>query len=709
MAATAPRRLQRARALCAAAAIAALPAAAVRLGEMRLHSALGAPLDATIGVVPQANDGQFGPECFRLGRARSTQLLLDSRATFAIESAGSAPVLRLRTVAPIREPGLQVRIIAACPGGRSRLRDYELLLDPGIARPSVAPTGPAPAGRAQGAGTRPGDTLLAIASAIYPRQAAAREAYLQALRRDNPALADMAADAPIPPGTLLVLPDLRAVARSLPPAPAEPAMPMAKPLPAPRTAPPAQTPALPAPSKAPKSQAAPADKARPPSPDAPQGPGFSLRLSAPVLDLAPTRAMDERKRAQLRERLIALEADDKVAQLLALRHSVKQLEGRIAELQLKLSTLPAPAAKSVAAPAPAPTPVPPTAPAGITRATTPPPPTPAAPPPEKSPSAAAPAKTPESVPAKPPSAPPLPQKAAPKPAPPAAPAPQPDASPEIPEWLWGALAAIVVALGAFAWLRLRRRSTAAAVAQPLPVAAAPVSELDEAEALMRGGRIEPALAQEGLDRVAAESDAALTTRVGGTDPAQLRRRYLEERFPEIAVGTIDLDDPDSVVKSARLFYEDGALSRAVELLQFAVEESPESVKPWLALFELFRLERLPGEFGALAERFRERHGGSPQWPKVQFIGRELDPQNPLYHDAPQAHLETIGPVQAARAVPASFDPMAENWLNAPMDFTSDALATGLRAALLADAGVREEELTLDPMPALKSVEMFSVA
>jgi len=700
MPATASRRLLRARALCAAAAIAALPAGAVRLGDMRLHSALGAPLDATVAIAPQAADGRIGPECFRLGRARATPLLLESRATFAIESAGSVPMLRLRTVAPISEPTLQVRIIAACPGGRSRVRDYELLLDPGIARPSVAPRGPAPAGHAPGAGTRPGDTLLAIATAIYPRQAAARDAYLQALRRDNPALADIAADAPIPPGTVLVLPDLRAVARSLPPAPAGTAPRVAKPLPAPRTATPAPTAALPAPSRAPGAQAVPVERARPPSPVAPRGPGFTLRLSAPVLDLAPTRAMDERKRAQLRERLIALEADDRVAQLLALRHSVKQLEGRVAELQLKLSTLPASGAKSAATPAPPAAPAPPPLPQAA--APKPAPPAAPAPPPPKAaaPKPAAPAA---------PVPPPPPQKAAPTITPRAAPAAQPDAWPEIPDWLWGTLAAIAVVLGVFGWLRLRRRATAAAAAEPLPVAAAPVSELDEAEALMRGGRIEPALAQEGLDRVAAESDAALTTRVGGTDPAQLRRRYLEERFPEIAVGTIDLDDPDSVVKSARLFYEDGALSRAVELLQFAVEETPGSVKPWLALFELFRLERLSGEFGALAERFRERHGTSPQWPKVQFIGRELDPQNPLYHDAPQAHLETIGPVQAARAVPASFDPMAENWLNAPMDFTSDALATGLRTALLADAGVREEELTLDPMPALKSVEMFSVA
>jgi hypothetical protein len=285
-------------------------------------------------------------------------------------------------------------------------------------------------------------------------------------------------------------------------------------------------------------------------------------------------------------------------------------------------------------------------------------------------------------------------------------APQAGLLDDIEPWMWGLLAALVAIIGALGWLRLRHHG---ARQETTPAAPATISELDEAEALMRGGGGDAPVPLLVDGRVVAESDAGLATRIGGADPAMLRRRYIEERFPEIAGGTIVLDDPDSVVKAARLFYEDGALTRAVELLQFAVEEQPAAMKPWLALFEIFRLESLAGEFGVLAARFREHHGGSENWQKVQFIGRELDPQNPLYHDAPQAHLETIGPLQAARAVPVTFDPLSENWLNAPMDFTSAALAATLRSRLLADAGMQEADLAQDPMPALKNVEMFNVA
>ena len=171
-----------------------------------------------------------------------------------------------------------------------------------------------------------------------------------------------------------------------------------------------------------------------------------------------------------------------------------------------------------------------------------------------------------------------------------------------------------------------------------------------------------------------------------------------------------LDDPDSVVKGARLFYEDGAVARAVELLQFAIERHPGEVKAWLALFEIFRLEALTGEFAELARRFREQHGKSDYWRKVQYFGREIDPGNELYAKAPINTFETIGPAQARRlAAESSFDPIAENWLGAPMDFENEVLANELRKALMAAAGLSESDLVPNPMPALRNVEMFTVA
>ena len=273
--------------------------------------------------------------------------------------------------------------------------------------------------------------------------------------------------------------------------------------------------------------------------------------------------------------------------------------------------------------------------------------------------------------------------------------------------LWGLFGLLVAAIAVLTWRVLSRlRKAVPADSEPPPA----TSDLDEAEALMQGGStLEAPTARKSEHRVVAESDAGLATNVPGADPLALRLRYIEERFPEIAGGTLNPDEPDSVVKAARLYYEDGAVARAVELLQFAVEENPASMKPWLALFEIFRLEGLSGEFEELAGRFRQRHASSDNWRKVQYIGREIDPQNPLYREAPFESLETIGYPASKPGEPVTFDPLAENWLNAPMDFTADALAANLRAGLLADAGVTNADLLADPMPALKNVEMFNVA
>ena len=134
------------------------------------------------------------------------------------------------------------------------------------------------------------------------------------------------------------------------------------------------------------------------------------------------------------------------------------------------------------------------------------------------------------------------------------------------------------------------------------------------------------------------------------------------------------------------------------------------MRSWLALFEIFRLERLTGEFAELARRFREHHGKGEYWRKVQFFGREIDPGNALYRQAPINTFETIGPSQAKRlAAEANFDPVAENWLGMPMDFENEVLANELRNALMAEAGINEQDLVPNPMPALRNIEMFSVA
>jgi pilus assembly protein FimV len=792
----APRRLTVAAAV--AMALAATEAGALALGEPEVRSALGESLDLRVPVTIAAGES-IEPSCFSLLRDSGGDVPRIENARVSVERSVSGTFLRLRSANAVTEPAMQLGIAASCKGQSGEYkRDYALLFDPRrspAAAPASAPATSAIAAVREIAATliaRIGDTLESIANAIFPNNRAAKKAYIEALRETNPPLAALGESDPIPLDTPIALPDLRTFARSRTPHEAQTQVAAAPAsgeprVAAPKSAAPRATPpktvepkALepkgdaeqaapkkaaaprkqPAPTREPKvAAAAPSDPgersapapAKAQSRAQPPG-GFVLKLSSGEVDLSRSRGIDDRSRAQLRERLLVLDADDQVAALLALKNSVKQLESRVAELQLKLSGMPssfppreapkpAEAPKVAVAPKAEPKPEPPKveAPKAIEA--------PKVEPPKAEPKVIEPPKVeakPE--PAKiveppkvvePPKAVETPKAIEPpaveaKPEPPKAVEPTPAKPPRrvIPhataetDWLtyglWGLAVFLMLAAILLAWRLMRRRRAEAAedeMFEPPPEdTLLDDSALDD-EIVVAEEHVsaESIFAEQPIHLPAEEgrreldADVELPTRLAeNTD--DLRRRYIEERFPEITKGAIVLDDADSVVKGARLFYEDGAVTRAIELLQYAVERKPEEIKAWLALFEIYRLERSTAEFAELARRFKESHGKTDYWRKVQYFGREIDPGNTLYQEEPLNTFETIGPSQAKKlAAAASFDPVAENWLGAPMDFENEVLANDLRKALMADASITEDDLIANPMPALRNVEMFNVA
>jgi hypothetical protein len=722
-----PEVARAARSALAAALIAgAQCAAAIELGEARVRSSLGEPLDARIPFRLAA--GEFADaSCFALVRDSADGAGALAEGILTIERRRGEAALRVRTVAPVMQPTITLRVRASCPGEPTSATQQLTLAIETLAGATPSPV-QLPAVVAQ-LRARSGDTLEAIAATVNPQAGEARSRYLAGLRQLNPSLEGST----IAEGTQVALPDPRtirarreetrvAAALRQRPEPRERAPSAEAQKPPPVRAPRATAPR---PAHAPKAAVGKAEPAssrpvptvtepdltqeRPaartpakPTPRTTAGAGspFVLKLSSSEVDLSRSRLIDDRQRAQLRERLLILDADDQVAAMLSMRNSLRQLEARVADMQLKLDAMPA----SLAARTP-----------GTIKVEPPkvePSKAEVAPPKSEPPKAMATLPKPE--PAKAEIAPPKPGPPKAEPGTPAKVAKGNDRDEgfSLPVWAWYVLAAILALLAiALAW-RLRRRSQA---------------EVEEVEAPARTVQAEPVAAARGPQEdepieIAEEvrpqmgSDAVLATRLP-ENAHEMRRRYIEERFPEIQNRTIVLEDPASVVKGARLFYEDGGLTRAVELLQFMIEERPQEVRPWLALFEIFRLERLTGEYAQLAERFHEHHGKGDYWRKVQYFGRDIDPANALYREAPLNTLETIGPREAKRLAAGlssvgsagTFDPIAENWLEAPMDFENEVLANELRMKLMAQAALTEQDLQPNPMPALRNIEMFTVA
>ena len=697
-----------ARSFAAMAWITVAPAAvAMSLGDIEVRSALGEALDARVPLGLAAGE-VVDATCFALARDPEPGVPVLAEGLLTVERLGDRAELRIRSSNAVFEPAMRVRIRASCPGQSGEaLRQYSVLLDPRRGDPVVANVPVVSASL----DARTGDTLAGIATKVFPRNRAARERYLQAMREVNPALASLADTDPIPMGANVALPDLRTFGRdsgrnvTVARAPrTESAAPVAYEKSARRKARSERTKTV---RGKPPVVAAPTA----PAPTAPVAGDVVLRLSGGSMDVSRTRETDDRTRAQLRERLMILESDDQVAAVLALRNRLTQLEQRVNELQLKLAQMPAsfPAPREAPAPAASAPAAEPAKPAAVAAApdiarqapqdsTAPKDATPAAEPSKDSTAAAEVAKP--QAPAAETSA--TATTTATTPAPQATPAPA--TKPEMrgakpaPAFdltslghsygLWAAFIAVLALLMALVW-RLTHR----------PEPEYDAEEWDQPPPTTQPG---PFAADEGV------IDSTATQVLEAPDAGALRQRYIEERFPEIVNGTIALDDPASVIKGARLLYEDGATPRAMELLQFSIEEHPEQVRTWLALFEIYRLERLTTEFADLARRFYEQFGNTEYWRKVRYFGREIDPGNFLYREDVDA-LETIGPGSSRKEPAERIDAARENWLDAPTGFDNAVLANELRQALMSGAGVVDEDLVPNPMPALRDAEMFTVA
>jgi len=191
-------------ALAAALLAASQAAAGIVLGEARARSSLGEPLDARIPFTVATGESAHA-SCFALVRDSADGPGTLGEGILTIERRRGEAALRVRTVSPVMEPTVVIRVRATCPGEPSSpTRQFTLKLDAVASATPAAPDLPAVVAQLR---ARPGDTLEAIAATVNPREGEARRRYLAGLKRLNPSLAE----ATIPEGTPVALPDPRTI------------------------------------------------------------------------------------------------------------------------------------------------------------------------------------------------------------------------------------------------------------------------------------------------------------------------------------------------------------------------------------------------------------------------------------------------------------------------------------------------------------------
>ena len=124
-------------------------------------------------------------------------------------------------------------------------------------------------------------------------------------------------------------------------------------------------------------------------------------------------------------------------------------------------------------------------------------------------------------------------------------------------------------------------------------------------------------------------------------------------FSQAGMGTIDTNDVDPIAE-AEVYMAYGRDAQAEEILKEALSKDPSRHEIQVKLLEIYASRKNVAAYETLAGELYAAIGGRshPLWHKVAEMGRELDPNNPLY--APEAGVKAadVAPVAAAGAAAA---------------------------------------------------------
>ncbi len=672
-----------------AAALLAVPllAHAVGLGDLRVLSALGQPLNAEIQIVSE-QPGEMASvtarlpsqDAFHQAGIEFNPVLLGMK--FDVEQRNGKSVIKLTTAKPVNEPFLDILVELQWSSGRL-VREYTFLLDPPdykatqaisaapsatpMEKPAQAPAAQAPvqerpleAAPAPAPAVTPAPTPAPKAAAPEPKGPATREVKkgdtLGAIARENLtrgitynqmliALYRANRDAFIHDninlvraGRILDIPDQETVAAVDPEGARRLVISQMADFGAYRRK---LAAAAPATSAGAGERAVSGRISSTPEPAAPAAQKDQLKLSNADTGSGPmSRAAREDDQAA-RERALQ-EAQSRVADLERNVSDLQKLvELKDKALEVKSKELADLQQKAAAAPT-APT----TAPAN--------PAAPVAQQPAAAPAKAAEAPKPVAAPAKPEVAP------APKPAPKVAPkpAPKPMAPPPPPSLLddllddpvavggLGAVLALLLGYGAWTW---RRKKNAAAP---------------------RGGA---------FDAAAGTGGASSVLSVAGVPPVRADAGS-QASVSQSSVGGMEADEVDPIAE-ADVYMAYGRDAQAEEILNEALQKDAKRPAIHAKLLEIYAGRHDATSFEQTARKLQALTGSGPEWEKAAALGHSIDPQNSLYGGAAEAAGTRTGtPILEAAAEPA---PVPD------LDFDLDAASTPVSPDVPLDVGEDE--------------------
>jgi pilus assembly protein FimV len=194
------------------------------------------------------------------------------------------------------------------------------------------------------------------------------------------------------------------------------------------------------------------------------------------------------------------------------------------------------------------------------------------------------------------------------------------------------------------------------------------------------------------DSIISGTDIKTNTVFGSTGGGVVNtgENSLASDFSREGLGNIDTDEVDPIAE-AEVYLAYGRDAQAEEILKDALKKDPQRQEIYLKLLEIHSQHNKPQAFETVAsELFAVSHGQGDVWHKAVTLGRQLDPNNPMFQDAAAAKPsappapEPVAPARSPlHAAPAfndgdiSISPASEAVAKSPADILAgaqDALA-----------------------------------
>jgi pilus assembly protein FimV len=138
---------------------------------------------------------------------------------------------------------------------------------------------------------------------------------------------------------------------------------------------------------------------------------------------------------------------------------------------------------------------------------------------------------------------------------------------------------------------------------------------------------ESILASEGMTAL----EGTTTTDTAGVQAAPTGDTSFLSDFSQGGMGTVHTDEVDPIAE-AEVYLAYGRDETAEEILKDAIVKNPKREELKVKLLEIYHQRNDVNAFETLAEEYYAQLGGRPGklWPKVEEMGRKLNPNNPMF-------------------------------------------------------------------------------